>query len=117
MTRRTEQINSLLREEISAIISREIKDPRVSAMVSVTDVDTSPDLSRALVYVSLLGSPDEAEESFSVISAAGSFIRHELRGRLSLHRIPTLAFKRDESIERGARLSRLIDEASPPPAE
>ena len=117
MTRRTEQINSLLREEISSIISRDLKDPRLSAMVSITDVDTAPDLGRAIVFVSLLGAEDEAEETFAAIRSAGSYIHHELRTRLSMRKVPVLSFKRDESIERGARLSRLIDEAVKPPGD
>lgn len=115
MTRRTEQINSLLREEISSIISRELKDPRLSALVSITDVDTSPDLGRAIVYVSLLGEADAVDESFAALTSAASFIRRELQERISLRKVPSLTFRRDESIERGARLSRLIDEATKSP--
>ena len=111
MTRRTEQVNSLLREEISSIVSRELKDPRLSALVSITDVDTSSDLGRAIVYVSLMGEPGAVDDTFAAITSAGAFIRHELQKRLSLRKVPSLTFRRDESIERGARLTRLIDEA------
>jgi ribosome-binding factor A len=114
MTRRTEQINSLLREEISSVISRDLKDPRLSAMVSITDVDTSPDLGRATVFVSLLGAEDEADETFAALRSAAPYIHHQLRERLSLRKVPAISFRRDESIERGARLSRMIDEAVKP---
>jgi ribosome-binding factor A len=116
MSRRTEQVNSLLREEISGIIRRDLKDPRLSAMVSITDVDTSPDLSRAVVFVSLLGAPDDSDKTFEAISSAAAFIRHQLNERVSLRRVPALSFRRDESIERGVRLSRLIDETMQPPS-
>ena len=116
MSRRTERVNELMRSEISEIILRDLKDPRISAMVSITEVDVSPDLARATVYLSLLGSAEDSDETFRAITSAGPFIHHELRSRLALRRTPHLAFKRDDSIERGVRLTRMIDEVSRPDA-
>lgn len=109
MSQRTDQVGHLLRDEISEIISRELKDPRLSAMASITTVEVAPDLGRATVHVSLLGDEASTEETFKAISAAASFIHRELRTRVSLRKIPQLSFRRDYSIERGMKLSALID--------
>jgi ribosome-binding factor A len=112
MSRRTERVNDLLRDEISSIIARDLKDPRLAAMVSITEVKVSPDFSQAVVFVSLLG--DAADETFKALQSSAPYIHHELRSRLALRRTPQIAFRRDDSIERGARLSKLIDDVTHP---
>ncbi|MEX2236351.1 MAG: 30S ribosome-binding factor RbfA [Dehalococcoidia bacterium] len=114
MTRRTDSVHRLLQEEISGIIARDLKDPRLGAMVSVTQVEMVPDFSKAVVFVSLMGEPDKVEETFAALTSAGPFIHHELRERLSLRKTPQLTFRRDDSIERGVRLAHLIDEVNRP---
>ncbi len=111
MSRRTERVNDLLREEISDLLLREIKDPRVGGLVTITEVDVSPDLRRAKVYVSVLGSDEEKTGTFRALGAAGHFVERELRKRLTIRRIPELAFLPDDSIARGARILSLLDEA------
>lgn len=112
MTRRAERVNELLREEISAIVQRDLKDPRLGGLISITEVQTSPDFQHARVFVSIMGTDTEQASSLTALNAGAHFIRRELRARLkSLRYVPELAFKPDTSIARGARLSALITEA------
>jgi ribosome-binding factor A len=113
MSRRTERVNELLRAELSEVLQREVKDPRLSLLISITEVDISPDLKSARVYLSIMGDDAEKEGVFRALRSAAPFVRRELRPRLpSLRYIPELAFLPDMSIERGARLSALIDEVA-----
>ena len=111
MTRRTERINDLLREEISDLLRREVKDPRVGGLVTVTEVDVSPDLRQAKVYVSVLGTDAEKTSTFRALAAASRFLQRELRKRLTIRRVPELSFVADDSIERGARILDLLRHA------
>jgi len=112
MTHRIERVNNLIRQEISELLQRQVKDPRLSTFVSVTEVITSPDLRYAKVFVSGLSSPEERRETLKVLTGASSFFRKELAKSLRLRRIPELSFHWDDSIERGDRLMRLIDQVS-----
>ena len=113
MTRRTERVNELLRAEVSEVLQRDVKDPRLSLMVSVTEVSVSPDLKTARVYLSVMGDETEKENVFRALRTAAPFVRRTLRPRLSsLRYVPDLVFLPDLSIERGARLSALIDEVA-----
>jgi ribosome-binding factor A len=113
MTRRTERVNELLRAELSEILQREVKDPRLNILLSVTEVDVSPDLKSARVYLSVMGDEAEQENALRAAKAATPFLRRELRPRLSsLRYIPELMFVPDHSIERGAQLSALIDQVA-----
>ncbi len=108
MTRRTERVNELVREEISDLLQREIKDPRFTGLVSVTDVHVSPDLRHARVFVSIMGSEEERKETFSALTAASHFIRKELGKRMTTRHTPELDFRLDDSLERGAHLADLM---------
>ena len=110
MTRRTERINSLLREEISDLLRRGMKDPRLGGLVTITEVDVAPDLRQAKVYVSVLGTDEEKLATFQALKAAARFLQRELRLRLTIRRTPELTFVEDESIEQGARILRLLQE-------
>jgi len=114
MTRRTERINDLLREELSELLRRQVKDPRLGGLITVTEVEVSADLRHARVFVSVLGSEEERKEAFQGLEAARPFLRRELSKRLSMRRTPDLSFRRDDSLERGARLLALIEEAAVP---
>lgn len=120
MTRRTERVNELVREEISDLLQREIKDPRFTGLVSVTDVHVSPDLRHARVFVSIMGSPEERKETFRALTAASHFIRRELGKRMTTRHTPELDFRLDDSLERGAHLADLMRQlhggASPGPS-
>lgn len=97
-------------EEIADLLRREIQDPRLSAMVSVIGVETSPDLRNAIVSVSVMDSEEEVQHAMAALRHASGFLRHELAARLRLRHIPELAFKLDTSIEQGARVLRLLKE-------
>ena len=112
-TRRIARVNDLIRKEISELLMREIRDPRLGGLLSVTEVDTSPDLRHAKVFVSVMGSEEEKRQVEEGLAAASGFLRHGLGERLSLRRIPQLDFQRDESIERGSHLLELIKEVAP----
>ncbi len=112
MTHRIERVNSLIRQEISELLRRQVKDPRLDNLVTVTDVSTSPDLRHAKIFVSRIGGEKEKQETLSVLVAASGFFRNELAKRLRLRHIPELSFQWDDSIERGDYLSQLIDEVS-----
>jgi ribosome-binding factor A len=109
MSMRTTRVGELLRAEISELLLREVKDPRVSrGMVTITEVQVSPDLRRAVVYVSHLGSEGERAEALEGLQHSAPFLHRELVHRLSLRNVPELVFRFDPSIERGARLAELI---------
>ncbi len=113
MTHRIERVNSLIRQEISELLRRQVKDPRLGNLVTVTDVSTSPDLRHAKIFISRIGSnEEEKQETLSVLAAASGFFRNELAKRLRLRHIPELSFQWDDSIERGDYLLQLIDEVS-----
>ncbi|HEY8171891.1 MAG TPA: 30S ribosome-binding factor RbfA [Dehalococcoidia bacterium] len=110
MTRRTERINEQLRAEISDLVMRDLKDPRIGGLVTITEVDVSPDLSHAKVFVSVLGSDDEKKSTMKALGAASHFLQRELRQRLTIRRTPELAFVVDESMAHGQRILTLLDE-------
>ena len=116
MSRRTARVSELLREEISALLLREVKDPRISGLVSIVSVDVSPDLRQARVYVSVLGTSEEQEATLRGLRAAEGFLRGQLGERLKMRRIPVLQFQQDRSIEQGSRILQLmaeLDETGP----
>lgn len=105
--RRILRINELLRQELSELL-RQAKDPRLQGLVSITSVDTSPDMQSAEIYVSMLGTPEERKQLLKGLEAAKKYFRHELGDRLDMRRIPDLTFHQDDSIERGARVLALL---------
>lgn len=107
-TRRQRQVAELLHEEISLLIQQRARDPRLG-FVTVTDVEVSPDLRVAHVYVSVLGSDDDVKESLAGLRHAAGFFRRELGNSLALRYLPELNFKLDDSLERGFRIDRLLN--------
>jgi ribosome-binding factor A len=105
---RPERIAHLMRREVADILQRKMRDPRVSAMVSVTDVELTQDLSLARVYVGVLADAAERDRVLDALRNAAGFVRHELGSRLDLREIPELRFEIDHSIERGARVDELL---------
>ena len=112
MAHRIERVNNLIRREISELLQRQVKDPRLGAFVTVTEVSTSPDLRYAKVFVSCIGGEEEKQKTLSVLAGASGFFRKELANHLKLRRTPELSFHWDDSIERGDHLLRLIDQVS-----
>lgn len=109
MAHRIERVNSLIRQEISQLLQREVKDPRLSGFITVTEVITAPDMKHTRVYISHLGTEAERLEALKILTAAAGFFRHELAKTLKLRYTPEVSFHGDDSIERGDRISRLID--------
>ncbi len=112
MGHRIERVNQLIRQEISQLLQRQVKDPRLAGFVAVTEVDTSADLRYAKVFVSCMGSEEEKGKILKGLVAASGFFRNRLAKSLRMRRIPELSFHWDDSIERGAHLLRLIDKVS-----
>jgi ribosome-binding factor A len=112
VTHRRRQVEHLIRAELSELLSRQVNDPRLKGLVTVTDVSTSPDLKQARIFISIMGDAEEQGEVFQGLNSACSFLRHELAKRVSLRHIPELSFEKDDSIERGIRLSQLIEQVS-----
>ncbi|MDP2479110.1 MAG: 30S ribosome-binding factor RbfA [Candidatus Palauibacterales bacterium] len=108
--RRVRRLNQLLREELSRLIRREVKDPRVG-LVTVTDVDVTSDLEHATVYVRTVESDRSMEELLAGLHSAGGYLRHALGKELHLRRIPELRFEEDRSLERARRIEALLDQA------
>ena len=109
MTARTDRIDELLRQEIGAILTRDVQDPRIG-FVTITNVETAPDLSTARVWVSVIGQPDERKETMRALERAMPFVRRELGSRIRLRRIPELHVRADDTAERGTRVLRLLAE-------
>jgi ribosome-binding factor A len=109
MTARTDRIDQLLREEIGAILAKDVQDPRIG-FVTVTEVDTAPDLSTARVWVSVIGQPEERKTAIRALEHAMPFVRHELGTRLRLRRIPELLLRADDTAQRGTRVLQLLAE-------
>ncbi len=109
MSRRMDRVNVLVRQEISQIMLTDLKDPRLSEVVSVTHVDTAPDLRTARVYISVLGDAEAKSRNIEALTSAGGYIHRSLRRSLpSLKYIPLLSFQIDESIEKGAEMIDMI---------
>jgi ribosome-binding factor A len=113
MSRRTERVNDQVREEIGDLLLRGLRDPVLSVtLISVTEVDVSPDLHYATVYVSTPMAVDQAD-LVARLNRAAPFLHRELRKRLhTMRRVPELRFAWDVSMERGARLTALIRESA-----
>jgi ribosome-binding factor A len=109
MTERMRRVNEVLREVIGDAISSELSDPRIG-FVTVTAVDTSPDLRAARVFVSVLGDEREREASLAALRAAHGVVQAQIAAQTRLKRTPTLTFHYDEALERGVRISRLLSE-------
>jgi len=114
VSRRASRVNQQLREEISALL-RQLRDPRLAEIVSITEVQTTPDYHSARVFVSTLGEEIEKVQTIEALEKAAGFIRRELKPRLNMRATPMLTFVRDDSLERGQQLSELIKEAAPVP--
>jgi ribosome-binding factor A len=105
-------VADLIQRELSDLIRREVRDPHVG-MVTLTSVDVAPDLSHAKVFFTLLDSGKKDDTARALQRAAG-FLRSQLSHRMNMYTTPALRFVYDESVERGDRLSRLIDSVVPP---
>jgi ribosome-binding factor A len=109
------RVNAAVREVLAEAVG-ELRDPRIG-FVTVTGVETSPDLRHARVFVSVLGSERKREQTMTGLEAAHGVLQARIAKELRLKRTPQLAFEYDPSVERGVRMSHLIDELAPDPDE
>ncbi|HEY2717283.1 MAG TPA: 30S ribosome-binding factor RbfA [Solirubrobacterales bacterium] len=110
---RMRRINEVLREVVGAAISSDLSDPRIG-FVTVTSVETSPDLRTAKVFVSVLGDEDEREATLEALRSSHGVIQSRIAAETRMKRTPTLSFRYDETVEQGVRISRLLEEDEPP---
>ena len=113
MSRRTDRINEQLREEISMLLTRSIKDPRLNGVISITRVVSSNDLRSARAYVSVMVNDQTKQEALAGIRSAASFLRRELRDRINMKHTPFLTYELDDSMEEADQLIRLMNQVKP----
>lgn len=113
---RMRRVNEALREVLSARLAGGLKDPRIG-FVTVTAVDTSPDLRRARVYVSVLGGAGERAQTLAGLRSSHGYLQAQVAAELRLKRTPTLEFLYDDSIDRGMRITELLDREPGEPPE
>jgi ribosome-binding factor A len=106
------RVNEAVREVLSGHITEDLKDPRIG-FVTVTGVETSPDLRHARVFVSVLGTDAEKEEALEGLQSSAGYLQAKVGEELRMKRTPTLEFRYDDSIDRGMRISELLDEEEP----
>lgn len=109
---RPESIGKAIQENLSEIIRLKVRDPRLG-YATVTGVRVSKDLQVATVYVSVMGASTEKQESLDALKRASSFLRRELAARVRLRHTPELVFTYDDTMERGARIDKILEDIKP----
>ena len=110
LSRRMQRVNDQIRDEIADLLMHETDDPHLRGLISITGVETAPDLSRSKVFLSVLGTDKEANETLAHMKRATSFFRRELAARINLRHTPDLDFRLDRSIAEGAKINSLLRE-------
>lgn len=106
------RINQEVQKELSMLIVRELKDPRINPMTSIVNVEVAPDLKTAKVYISVLGDDESQKNTLAGLKSAAPFLRTQLAKNINLRNTPELTFVVDQSIEYGVSMSKLIDEVN-----
>ncbi len=106
------RINAEVQRELSNIIRREVKDPRIHPMTSVVSVEVAPDLKTCKAYISVLGTEEEAKNTLAGLKSGVGYIRNQLAKAVNLRNTPEITFILDQSIEYGVNMSRLINEVT-----
>ncbi len=106
------RINQEVKREISRIIEMELNDPRIKPMTSILSVDVATDLKTAKIYISVLGSEEDKEDTLEGLNSASSYIRSLVAKNVNLRNTPELEFRLDDSIEYAINISKLIDEVN-----
>ena len=109
MSQRTQRLDAQIQQELMELLQREMKDPRVG-FATITQVETARDLGSARVWVSVLGSEAEREQSMRALQTAAPWLRRKLAERLEIRTVPQLVLRRDDSIESGDRVLRILRE-------
>lgn len=104
------RINMEVQKELSILINREIKDPRINPMTSIVAVEVAPDLKHAKVYISVLGDEESRQATYEGLRSASAYMRGQLAKRINLRNTPALTFVMDQSIEYGVNMSKKIND-------
>ncbi len=110
MPRRVDRINELLRQEISLLLARQIKDPRLDGVISITQVTTTSDLRNARVFLSVMGDSTAKQSALEGIQSAATYLRRELRDRLAMRYVPFLSFAMDNTLDEADHLYQIMDQ-------
>ncbi len=113
VTRRQRRVNALIRQALGEVLHKEVADPRLD-LVTVTDVETSSDLRQAHIYVTFLGDHKQQEERLGVLRKATGYLRRQLGQTVYLRYVPELSFHLDQSVEKGLRIERILQEMENP---
>ena len=108
-TIRQQKMGSQIQRKVAEVLLREIGDPRVDGLVSITRVEVTPDLAQARVFVSIMGSEDEQKQAMAALTAASGFMHRELKKRLDIRKVPFLSFRLDTSIAKASEILSLLD--------
>ena len=108
MTKRTQRLNSLLKEVISEVISKDVRNPQVAEFTSVTEVDISKDLHHAKVYVSVIGTDQERADTVAALESAAGFIGVHASKKVVMRHFPTLTFRLDTSVDKQLKIDSLL---------
>jgi ribosome-binding factor A len=108
MSNRPERVAQRIKREAADILESTLRDPRLSSMISITDVEVTHDLSMARVYVSILEEGEARDRAMQALASAAGFVRRQLAPRLGLREVPELRFLLDTSIEQGARVEDIL---------
>ncbi|MCR8630767.1 MULTISPECIES: 30S ribosome-binding factor RbfA [Paenibacillus] len=108
---RVGRVGEQIKKELSQIIQSEMKDPRIG-FITVTGVDLTNDLSQAKIFLSVLGTDEQKEETLKALGRGSGFIRSEIGKRIRLRKIPELLFRFDASIDYGTKIERLLDQVN-----
>lgn len=112
MVSRAERVRKALIREVSDLLRKDIKDPRISGLVSVTDAEISQDCRHAKVFISVFGSDEDQKHTMVALDSSTGFIRSEIGKRIQMRFTPELKFILDNSLERGSRVTQLLDKIS-----
>jgi ribosome-binding factor A len=112
MSRRTDRLNGVFKRELSKLLEREVNDPRLDSIISLTRVEVSHDLRNAKVYVSVLGEESSKLEVIEGFNTASNYLRRKLSASIRLRIIPHLSFYYDNSIEQGAKVLKMLDQVN-----
>jgi ribosome-binding factor A len=109
LSRRTDRVSGLLREEISRLMIEQLNDPRLTGLVTIARAEVSADLQHATIAITVIGDEQQRDDALQALRAASGFLRKSLGQRLSMKRTPALRFELDEIIKRGDNVLALLD--------
>ncbi|HUK31001.1 MAG TPA: 30S ribosome-binding factor RbfA [Candidatus Acidoferrum sp.] len=111
---RHERVAEEIHHEVDSMLAGELRDPRLEASVTVTEVRLQPDMKLARVFVQIIGTPKEQSDALAALTKATGYIRHELTERIQMRRSPDLQFLMDTSEEQARRIEELLRQSKPP---